>query len=128
MRSRESSPRAGRLFTQQIGANFWKELLEFFPRARPGSGRLFERYVRGLENAGLVITRAEEHDTNVAFRSLGDLGYMLAVTPWTIPGFDLDRDLDTLLALERSLKRDDGIVLTEGFFAIEARKDTVKDR
>ncbi len=42
--------------------------------------------------------------------------------PWTIPEFDLERDLEALLELEVERQTDDGVVLTESRFLIIAEK------
>ena len=112
----------GRVLTQQIGRNHWRELGEFFPQATGGSGDLFERYREGFQRARLYLADAREHDLHVAMGSLGDVVYMLTAVPWAVPGFDLERDLDALLALERTCTRDEGLVLTQSHFLIEAVK------
>lgn len=112
----------GRLLTQQVGRNEWKELRPFFPRMQD-FGPLFESYVSGFRDAGMTIVRSDTCDTRVAYRGLGELVYILCLGPWTIPGFDpLGRDLDALLELERRLTTEDGLVVTESRFVIEARK------
>jgi len=111
----------GHLLTQQVGRNMWLELRGFFPRMTD-FGPLFERYQAGFSCGGLRLAKAVSHDTPVAFRTLGDLVYNLAVAPWTIPEFDVQRDLDALLAFERKHGGDRGIVLTESSFVIEAEK------
>ena len=98
----------GSFLTQQVGHDNWKELRAFFPR-QTDFGPKFDLYREGFLMAGLTIDRAETHDTPVACRSLGDLVYLLTVTPWTVPGFDLEADLDALLALEQALYKDDHI-------------------
>ena len=112
----------GRVLTQQIGRNHWKEFGEFFPQATRGSGDLFERYRDGFRRAGLDLDDAREHDLRVAMESLGDVVYMLTAVPWAVPGFDVERDLDALLALERACGSAEGIVLTQSNFVIEAVK------
>jgi SAM-dependent methyltransferase len=112
----------GRVLTQQIGQNHWRELGEFFPQARSGSGDLFQRYKDGFRDAGLALSSAQEHDLDVAYRTLGDVAYMLTAVPWAVPGFDVERDLDALLALEQSHGREEGVVLTHSNFVIEAEK------
>ena len=47
---------------------------------------------------------------------------MLMVTPWTVPNFDVERDLEALLALETERMTPDGLVLTESRFLIVAEK------
>ena len=110
----------GRVLTQQIGRNHWREFGEFFPRAAGGSGDLFQRYRDGFQDSGLDLADAREHDLHVAMESLGDVVYMLTAVPWAVPGFDVERDLDALLELERAYGRDEGLVLTQSHFVIEA--------
>ena len=111
----------GSFLTQQVGHDNWQERRAFFPR-QTDFGPKFDRYQKGFLAAGLAIERAETHDTPVACRSLGDLVYLLTATPWTVPGFDLEADLNTLLALEQALYKDDHIVLTNSRYIIEAHK------
>jgi SAM-dependent methyltransferase len=111
----------GILLTQQVIPEVWCELRAFFPRMTD-FGPHFERYQTGLQAAGLVIRRAERYAAPEAFRELGELVYMLTIAPWTISDFDLERDLDALLAVEELLSRPEGIVLTAGHYLIEAWK------
>ena len=53
---------------------------------------------------------------------LSDLVFMLLVAPWEAPGFDPERDVDTLIAIEDALRREEGIVLTEPRYLIRAHK------
>lgn len=111
----------GRFLTQQVGRGDWRELRAYFPRMQD-FGPLFEDYRSGLQRKALLITQAASHDTQVAYPGLGEVVFMLCVTPWTIPDFSpLGDDLDALLHLERDLSTDEGIVLTESRFLIEAR-------
>lgn len=111
----------GHVLTQQVHPEDWKELRAFFPRMTD-FGPHFDLYRTGFEAAGLRVTQAQVHEALVAYRTLGDLVYMLVAAPWTIPDLDLDQDLDALLALERDLRRPEGIVLTEKRYLIEAEK------
>ena len=111
----------GQILTQQVARSNWQELRDYFPRMHD-FGPFFERYQAGLRSGGLTVTRAETHDAHEAYSTLGDMVYMLTVGSWTIPGFDLAQDLDALLALERGLRREEGIVLTKSRFVIEAHK------
>lgn len=112
----------GTALTQQVGANDWRELRAFLPRMQD-FGDLFQGYRDGFRAAGLRIVRARAHDTTVAYRGLGEVVFMLCVSPWTIPAFDpLGGDLRALGDLEAALSRPDGIPLTESRFLIEAAK------
>ena len=116
----------GQVLTQQVGRNQWREIVPYFPKTSPEEGRndLFQTYRAGFESAGLTVTVAESHDTPVAYHSLGDVVYMMTVVmpQWRKHDFDLEQDLDALLALERGISDEKGIVLTESRFVIEAVK------
>ena len=110
------------VYTQQIGRNEWNELRPFFPRMQD-FGPLLDRYVRGFQRAGMIVARAKTRDIRVAYRGLGELVYLLCISPWTIPDFDpLGRDLVPLRRAEDRLTTTDGVALTESRFIIEARK------
>ena len=110
----------GHVLTQQVYGN-WPELKTFFPRMTD-FGPHFELYQDGFRSSGLTVTRAETHESQTAFGSLGDVVYLLTAASETLPDFDVERDLDALLALERDLTREQGIVLTEPRYIIEAHK------
>jgi len=121
----------GAVVTQQIGPENWSELRRYFGDATSsnrGNSRLADfgdirgTYRRGFESAGLRVVRSEQHDYKVAYGSLGDLVFMLLITPWTIPDFDVERDLEALLALEADCSTDDGLVLTWSRFLLVAEK------
>ncbi len=112
----------GGVFTQQVGRSQWRELRGFFPRMAD-AGPLFERYRAGFQESGLEVTDARTHDARLEYPGLGEVVFMLAVSPWTIPEFDpLGRDLGGLLKFERARRSGRGIVLTEARFVLEARK------
>jgi hypothetical protein len=68
----------------------------------------------------------EQHDYRVAYASLGDMVFMLLITPWTIADFDVERDLETLLALEADHTTEDGLIMTWSRFLIVAEKPTAR--
>ena len=111
----------GRFLTQQVRSDNWREIGDFFPRMTD-FGPLFQLYRQGLGEAGLKIVYADTHERQTAFGGLGDIVYLLTAATWTVPDFDVERDLDALLALERGLTGDQGIVLTETRYIIEAFK------
>ena len=111
----------GVLITQQVGRENWRELRRRFPRATDW-GDVRGAYTRGFITAGLAVTTDQQHVYRVAFPSLSELVFMLTVAPWTIPEFDLDRDLEALLEIESDCQTGDGLVLTESRFLIVAEK------
>lgn len=113
----------GRFLTQQIGRDWWQELRAFFPRMQDFDD-LFHRYEAGLRASGLGIVQACAHDGRAAYRGLADVVFLLCVAPWTIPNFNpLGPDLPAVMKLEEVLSTEEGIVLTESRFLIEARKE-----
>lgn len=110
----------GTVVTQQVGNESWPEFGRFVETvAFPDH---FNIYQREFAAAGLVIEDARWHEERVAFGSLGDVVYMLLVSPHSYPGLDAERDIDRLLALEDALRTPDGIVVTEMHYIIIARK------
>jgi SAM-dependent methyltransferase len=110
----------GWVVTQQVGHDDWAELHAFYPSLR-GFGDHFRAYTDGLRAAGMAVT-ATRHSRKVAFQTLGDVAYMLLLSPWDFPGFNPEREIDTLLALEDALRTKDGIVLTESRYLVTAGK------
>jgi hypothetical protein len=47
---------------------------------------------------------------------------MLAVTPWTVPGFSLEGDIASLLSLDKECHTENGLELTESRFLLIAEK------
>jgi len=112
----------GTILTQQVGRNQWHELRTFFPRMQD-FGDLFDRYRNGFQASGLNMVQAETHEWTAAYRGLGDIVFLLGIAPWEIPDFDpLGQDLPALLAAEDEFSTDQGIVLTESRFLLEAKK------
>jgi SAM-dependent methyltransferase len=111
----------GRALTQQVHPDYHADLRGFFPRMT-----VFEphdvTYPRGLVAAGMEVLDMRQHSRRVAYQHLGHLVYFLVAAPWTIPDFDLEADLEALLAVEHQLGGPDGIVLTDPRYLLEARK------
>lgn len=110
----------GYVVTQQVEGDTWPELATFFPR-KQGFGDHFTAYRTAFAAAGMAVAGVR-HRHCVAYATLGDVVFMLLITPWTIPGFDPEQDIDALLALEDACGTSDGIVLTEGYYLLTAKK------
>ena len=110
----------GRFVTQQVSRKQQEELRRFFPR-KTDWGDHYGAYRRAFEAAGLTV-HAQEHDWKVAYPTLGDLVFQMLVTPWEVPDFDPEREIDTLLAVEDTYATEEGIVLTEHRYLIVAEK------
>ena len=113
----------GTFCTEQVSRDHWRELQRYFPRATAGVGEIFGGHLPELEPNGLEVVDFQSETVPAAYADLGNMLYMLCITPWTISGFDpLGSDLEPLLALERDLTTADGIILTQGHELLEARK------
>lgn len=110
---------SGGLITQQVGPENWRELAPHFPRRQDSRDEL-GRYAPELRALGLNVTVREHHE-RIAYPSLGEFVYMLSVANWTIPDFDVERDIDALLALERDCLADEGFVVTDHRLLLTAR-------
>jgi SAM-dependent methyltransferase len=110
----------GCLVTQQVGHDDWAELWPFFPRWRVFPDH-YAAYADNFRTAGLAVT-ARRHHRRVAFGSLGDLAFMLLVSPWSLPDFDPVAEIDTLLDVEEALGTGAGIVVTESRYLLVAEK------
>lgn len=110
----------GVFLTQQVGGGNWGEIRARFPRATEWDDSL-RRYSKEFRALGFNVT-AREHRERVAYPSLGEFVYMLAVASWTIPDFDVERDIDALLGLEQDCLTDEGFVVTEDRYLLTARK------
>jgi len=110
----------GRFLTQQVGRSDWQELRLHFPRMAD-FGDLRTRFEDAFRARGYRV-QSREKDSPVAYGSLGEVVFMLCVAPWTIPDFDLERDLDAMRSLETACATKDGLVLTESRFLLVANK------
>lgn len=110
----------GTFVTQQVGRHDWKELRGHVPRMTDFADLQVE-YTKALTLLGWEV-QSREWDQRVAYPSLGEFVFMLAVAPWTIPDFELMRDLDALLAFESDHTTEDGLVVTECRFLVVGRK------
>lgn len=110
----------GVFLTQQVGRGNWGEIRARFPRATEWGDSL-GRYSEEFRALGFNVS-VQEHRERVAYPSLGEFVYMLAVASWTIPDFDVEHDIDALLALEEDCQTGEGFVVTEDRYLLTARK------
>jgi hypothetical protein len=111
----------GTLLTEQVW-DHWRELKAYFPRMVEYRGH-HTANSEGLTAAGLYLIEDRTSVVPAAYANLGEFVFMLCVTPWTIPDFDpLNRDLESLLDLERDRSTSEGLIMSDGHFLIEAHK------
>ncbi len=110
----------GIFLTQQVSSNHWPELAPYFP-AKAVFPNHDEEYAASFAAMGYQVDFQAVRFRS-AYASIADLAAMLIVAPWEVPGFDLERDIGALLAVERELGTAEGIVLGEGRYLLRARK------
>ena len=108
------------LVTQQVYSHNFQEMRRHFPRMTVWPDNLGD-YSDAFRSLGFDVESAH-HDRRVAYPSLGEVVYNLAVLPWEIEHFDVEADLDALLALEADCSTADGLVLTQCRCLITARR------
>jgi SAM-dependent methyltransferase len=110
----------GTFITQQVGRRDWQEL---DPHIRPRTQfpHHYLVYQEALRAAGYRI-EACEHEWPAAYPSIGEVAYMLTISPWEFPEFDPVRDVESLLAVEDACGTAEGIVLTAHRYLIVAEK------
>lgn len=110
----------GEFVTQQVGPQQMRELRSFLPRMTD-FGDLRSTYSRAFERLGFHV-QSSEHDSRVVYPSLGEIVFLLGISPWTLADFDLPKDLDALIAFEARHSDRAGIVVTESRFLLVAKK------
>lgn len=104
--------------TQQVGMHHWQEARARF-RRWTDFGDHRTRYADEFRALGCDV-ETREHHRRVAYPSLGAFVYMLTTAPWYLPDFDIEADLDALLAIERACTTRDGLVLTDCRYLLTA--------
>lgn len=110
----------GRFLSQQVIPDLWHELRSVFPDMTMFPDH-FSAYRAGLGEAGLEVEYVDEFRRPVEFRKLGHLVYHLVAAPWTIPNFDVASHLEGLQTLQQQIDSGQPLVLTEGYYVIQAR-------
>lgn len=111
----------GSVLSQQVHPDEHAELRAYFPRMTVYEPH-HETYPAGFVAGGLTLVTMQHHTQPVAYRHVGELAYLLLVAPWMVPDFDVEADLDALIALDRDLGGPDGLLLSYRRYLVEARK------
>lgn len=108
----------GAFLTQQVDGRDLADLAAVFGHEPQHPHVTLENCAREVEQAGLVIERAETWQGRAVFSDVGALVYFLHAVPWDVPDFSVDRYADRLLDLHRRGSLSFGI----GRFVIQARR------
>ncbi len=112
----------GTFLTQQVHGLWAHDLLAAFGATPQWPDATPDRYLPGLERAGMEIVMHEDWEGELAFTDVGALVYYLKAVPWLVPGFSVATHLENLLALQRRLEAEGKLVFAAKKYIIEARK------
>jgi len=112
----------GTFLTQQIHGLWAQDLIADFEAQPLWLDATMENEVRGLTNAGLTITTAEDWSGTFSFTDVGAIVYYLKAIPWVVDGFSVETHLTHLLALQERLEQGEGLVFEARKYLVEACK------
>lgn len=114
----------GTLLTQQVGSRNHLELNEALGAEPPGppGGWTLGVAVERLEAAGFEIVDAREELLPFRFLDIGAVVYQLAAITWQVPDFEPAAYARPLRRLEARIAADDGFIVHDHRFLIEARR------
>lgn len=112
----------GTFLTQQVGGDNLADLTEVFGSSLPYPDNTLGRVCDEFVALGCEIRRAEDWRGAVSFADVGAVVYFLKAIPWVVRGFDVERHLDELEALQVMLDEGKSLQFTYTRFLIEAVK------
>ncbi len=112
----------GTFLTQQVGGDNLADLTEAFGSSLPYPDNTLGRVCEELVALGCEIRRAEDWRGAVSFADVGAVIYFLKAIPWVVRGFDVERHLNELEALQAKLDDGEPLEFTYTRFLIEAVK------
>jgi SAM-dependent methyltransferase len=118
----------GVFLTQQVGGDNLADLAAVFGAALPYPDNTLSRVREDLVDLGCEIRRGEECRRPVTFYDVAAVVYFLKAVPWVVPGFEVERHLAGLEALQARLDEDGPLRFTYTRFLIEAVKQDAPRR
>lgn len=114
----------GTYFSQQVGPASMVELSEAFLGPLPDADRWRrpEDACAAAEACGLEVVDLRAVRLRAEFQDIGTIIYVLRKCVWWVPGFSVERYLDTLRELHRRITSDRPFVAHSSRFLIEARR------
>lgn len=112
----------GTFLTQQVGGDNLEDLAMLFGADQTDPGNTLPVIRRAFAGLGCEIRRAEEWRGHVTFFDVGAVVYFLKAIPWVVRGFDVERHLPVLEALQARLEAGGPLRFSYTRFLIEAVK------
>ena len=110
----------GRFLTQQVGGDNLADLAAAFGADLAYPDNTLARVRDDLVALGFEIRRGEEWRGAVTFLDVGAVVYFLKAIPWVVQGFEVERHLGPLQALQAKLLAGEPLQFTYTRFLIEA--------
>jgi SAM-dependent methyltransferase len=114
--------RGGAFLTQQVSGDNLVDLMDRFGAKPAWPANTLDQVSRHLVALGFDIRVGKAWSGPVTFSDVGALVYFLKAIPWIIEGFDVERDLEPLMALHAALQAGYPLQFTCNRFLIEAVK------
>lgn len=118
----------GLFVTQQVGCDNDRDLVEM---VLPGTPKPFphenlqEQRAR-FADSGFAIIQAQEWFGSICFYDVGAFVWFARIIQWEFPDFSVDRCLDRLLQLQKTIRREGKIVGTTHRYLLVAKKPSNK--
>lgn len=112
----------GVFLTQQVGGDNLADLAGAFGAAQTDPDNTVAEVKAALAALGFDIRRAEDWRGHVTFFDVGAVVYFLKAIPWVVTGFDVERHLPVLEALQARLEAGGPLRFSYTRFLIEAVK------
>jgi ubiquinone/menaquinone biosynthesis C-methylase UbiE len=114
----------GTFLTQQVHGLWAIDLLNAFDARPQWPDATPEKYLPGLQEAGLEIVNVQNWSGELTFTDVGAIVYYLKAVPWLVPGFSVESHWKYLLNLQNQLEDKESLTFTARKYLIEARKPT----
>ncbi|WP_193105139.1 SAM-dependent methyltransferase [Brachybacterium sp. FME24] len=115
----------GEYLAQHVGPASAFELIEHFvgeTTAQQRRGRHPDDEVAAAEAAGLTVIELRTARLRMEFYDVGAVAWILRKCVWWVPGFDVDRYRERLLAMDEIIRRDGAFVAHSTRHLIRARR------
>lgn len=114
--------RGGTFLSQQVGAANDAQLSAALGAPSPGvrSADELEAVVGAMRAAGFDVARAQHATSTSRYLDIGAVVLQLRLVGWQVPGFDVDRHRDELLAVH-------DVIATRGAFVVTSHRLLLQD-
>jgi SAM-dependent methyltransferase len=113
----------GHFVTQQVGDGLFREFRALFDAPQSTLAPLtLEMLCAQVWESGMYVSESNESVKTVSFHDVGALAWYLTMVPWTVPGFDVVAQRDTLNRLHREIERSGPLRVPQTGMYLVARK------